>query len=69
MIDIKETLTLTLQGSLKVLNAATAEATRIGQLICIAIVDTGGNLLAFGRMDGSKRLSVTSSINEAQQLA
>jgi glc operon protein GlcG len=67
MIDIKETLTL--QGSLKVLNAATAEATRIGQLICIVIVDTGGNLLAFGRMDGSKRLSVTSSINKAQQLA
>jgi glc operon protein GlcG len=69
MIDIKETQTLTLQGALKVLNAAIAEATRVGQLICIAIVDTGGNLLAFGWTDGSKRLSVTSSINKAQQLA
>jgi hypothetical protein len=30
MIDIKETQTLTLQGALKVLNAAIAEATRVG---------------------------------------
>ena len=57
MTDIKETRTLTLEGALKVLNAAIAEATRIGQPMCIAVVDTGGNLLAFGRMDGSKGLS------------
>jgi glc operon protein GlcG len=66
MTDVKDTRTLTLEGALKVLNAAIAEATRIGQPMCIAVVDTGGNLLAFGRMDGSKGLSVTSSINKAR---
>jgi glc operon protein GlcG len=69
MTDIKETRTLTLEGALKVLNAAIAEATRIGQPMCIVVVDTGGNLLAFGRMDGSKGLSVTSSINKARTSA
>lgn len=69
MTDIKETRTLTLEGALKVLNAAIAEATRIAQPMCIAVVDTGGNLLAFGRMDGSKGLSVTSSINKARTSA
>ena len=37
--------------------------------MCIAVVDSGGNLLAFGRMDGSKGLSVTSSINKARTSA
>ena len=69
MTDVKDTKTLTLEGALKVLNAAIAEATRIGQPMCIAVVDTGGNLLAFGRMDGSKGLSVTSSINKARTSA
>jgi glc operon protein GlcG len=69
MTDVKDTRTLTLEGALKVLNAAIAEATRIGQPMCIAVVDTGGNLLAFGRMDGSKGLSVTSSINKARTSA
>ncbi|MBR0774715.1 heme-binding protein [Bradyrhizobium diazoefficiens] len=69
MSDIKEARTLTLEGALKVLNAAIGEATRIGQPMCIAVVDTGGNLLAFGRMDGSKGLSVTSSINKARTSA
>jgi glc operon protein GlcG len=69
MTDIKDTRTLTLEGALKVLNAAIAEATRIGQPMCIAVVDTGGDLLAFGRMDGSKGLSVTSSINKARTSA
>jgi glc operon protein GlcG len=35
----------------------------------LAVVDTGGNLLAFGRTDGSKGLSVTSSINKARTSA
>ena len=69
MTDIKDTRTLTLEGALKVLNAAIAEATRMEQPMCIAVVDTGGNLRAFGRMDGSKGLSVTSSINKARTSA
>ena len=69
MTDVKDTRTLTLEGALKVLNAAIAEATRIGQPMCIAVVDTGGSLLAFVRMDGSKGLSVTSSINKVRTSA
>jgi len=65
MADIKEARTLTLEGGLKVLRAAIAAAQRIGQPMCIAVVDLGGNLLAFGRMDGSKALSVISSTNKA----
>ena len=61
----KDAKTLTLAGGLAVLNAAIAEAERIGQPMCISVVDTGGNLLAFGRMDGSKALSVISTRNKA----
>lgn len=61
----RPTRTLTLDGALAVLNAAVAEARRIGQPMCVSVVDTGGNLLAFGRMEGSKALSVISSRNKA----
>jgi len=61
----KDTKTLTLAGGLAVLHAAIAEAERIGQPMCISVVDTGGNLLAFARMDGSKALSVISTRNKA----
>mgnify|MGYP001228279868 CR=1 FL=1 len=69
MADIKETRNLTLDGGLKVLAAAIEEAKRIGQPMCIAVVDQGGNLLAFGRMDGSKALSVISATNKARTAA
>lgn len=65
----KDTRTLTLEGGLAVLNAAIAEAHRIGQPMCISVVDSGGNLLAFGRMDGSKALSVISTKNKATTAA
>jgi glc operon protein GlcG len=61
----RDARTLTLAGGLAVLDAAIAEAERIGQPMCITVVDTGGNLLAFGRMDGSKALSVISTRNKA----
>jgi glc operon protein GlcG len=67
--DIKDVRSLTCEGGLKVLNAAVAEAKRIGQPMCIAVADTGGNLLAFGRMDGSKALSVISSTAKARTAA
>jgi uncharacterized protein GlcG (DUF336 family) len=57
--------TLTLDGGMAVLQAAISEAHRIGQPMCISVVDTGGNLLTFARMDGSKALSVISSRNKA----
>ena len=62
---VKDTRTLPLASGLAVLQAAIAEAERIGQPMCISVVDTGGNLLAVGRMDGSKALSVISTRNKA----
>jgi glc operon protein GlcG len=56
MTGVKATRTLTVEGALKVLNVAIAEATRIGPPMCIAVLNTGGNLFAFGRMDGPKGL-------------
>ena len=54
-----------MQGAQRVLQAAMARAVAIGQPMCIAVVDAGGNLLAFARMDGAKALSVISSTNKA----
>ena len=42
-----------------------AEAERIGQPMCISVVDNDSNLLAFARTHGSKALSFMSSRNEA----
>ena len=60
---------LTLQGAQRVLQAAVAHANEIGQPMCIAVVDLGGNLLSFARMDGAKALSVISSTNKARTAA
>ena len=65
----KDTKTLTLTGGLAVLQAAILKAEEIGRPMCIAVVDTGGNLLAFARMDGSKALSVISTQNKAATAA
>lgn len=65
MIDIKDTRCLTLEGAQKALAAAIAHARHISRPMCIAVVDTGGNLMAFARMDGSKALSVISATNKA----
>lgn len=62
---IKEARNLTYEGSRAVLDAAIAEARRIGAPMCISVVDLGGNLLTFARMDGSKALSVISATNKA----
>jgi len=48
-----------------IIEAAVAKATAMGVPQCIAVVDDGGNLLAFLRMDGSKFLSVDSAIRKA----
>lgn len=45
--------TLTLAEARTLIAAATAKADAIGQPMCIAIVDAGGNLLAFERMQNA----------------
>lgn len=65
MTDVAKHLRLTHAGALKMINAAVAKADEIGVDMCISVVDDGGNLLAFVRMDGGKLLSIDSSFNKA----
>jgi uncharacterized protein GlcG (DUF336 family) len=53
MADTLPSLKLTSDGAMKLLNAAMAKAMEMGVPQCISIVDSGGHLLAFGRMDGA----------------
>lgn len=65
MTYLHQTVELSSAGALVVLNGAMAKAESIGVPQCIAIVDRGGNLLAFVRMDGAKVLSQISAIQKA----
>ena len=60
---------LTHGGALKLLQAAIAKAQQMGVPQCIAVVDDGGNMLAFVRMDGSRVLSIDSSTRKAMTAA
>jgi glc operon protein GlcG len=62
---LRQTRELTHQGAMVVLQGAIAKAEEMGVPQCIAIVDTGGNLLAFVRMDGAKILSQISATQKA----
>ncbi len=56
---------LTHVGALTALGAAVAKAHELGVPQNISIVDEGGNLLAFVRMDGAKLLSRETSLSKA----
>jgi len=56
---------LTLEGARAVLAAAERRAREIGVPMDITVVDDGGCLLAFARMDGAKPSSVDIAINKA----
>jgi len=60
---------LTLEGARAVLAAAESRAREIGVPMDIAVVDDGGCLLAFARMDGAKPSSVDIAINKAVSAA
>ncbi len=57
---------LTLEGARAVLAAAEKRAQDIGVPMDIAVVDDGGHLLAFARMDGAKLSSVQIAIVKAE---
>ncbi|MBV8169550.1 MAG: heme-binding protein [Alphaproteobacteria bacterium] len=69
MPDVVAHSKLTHDGALKLLQAGIAKAQQMGVPQCIAVVDDGGNLLAFVRMDGAKFLSATSALNKAKTAA
>jgi glc operon protein GlcG len=60
---------LTLEGARAVLAAAEKRALEIGVPMDIAVVDDGGHLLAFIRMDGAKLSSVQIAITKAVSAA
>jgi glc operon protein GlcG len=65
MAATKASLKLTHDGALTALQAAMKKAQEIGVGQNITIVDDGGNLLAFVRMDGAKTLSIRTSQHKA----
>jgi glc operon protein GlcG len=68
-MDVEKHLRLTQAGAMKIVEAAITKAVEMGKPQCIAVVDEGGHLLAFTRMDGGKRLSIESSIRKASTAA
>ena len=56
---------LSIAGARVLLRAAVSHAEKMGVPQCVAIVDRGGNLLAFERMDGAKLLSQHSALQKA----
>ncbi|MEB3211061.1 MAG: heme-binding protein [Leptolyngbyaceae bacterium] len=62
---LRQTQELTHAAAMIVLQGAIAKAEEMQVPQCIAVVDTGGNLLAFIRMDGAKVLSQLSATQKA----
>lgn len=60
---------LTLAGAQAVLHGALDKAEAMGIPQCVAVVDAGGNPMAFARMDGAKVLSELSSTTKARTAA
>jgi glc operon protein GlcG len=65
----RNTPKLTLAGAKAIVAAAEQRAAEIGVPMDIAVVDDGGHLLAFVRMDGAKLGSVEISIGKALSAA
>ena len=64
-MNVRTAAKLTEEGALRMLEGARAHAKAIGVPQNITIVDEGGNLLAFVRMDGAKLMSRETSLSKA----
>lgn len=64
-MDVQKHLRLTYAGAMKIIDAAVKKAVEMGKPQCVAVVDAGGHLIAFTRMDGGKILSIDSAIRKA----
>lgn len=60
---------LSLSGSQQILAAAQAKAVAMKLAVNIAVVDDGGHLLAFARMDGARPASVYTAMTKATAAA
>lgn len=66
---VEKHLRLTSEGANRLVEAGVRKAQEMNKPQCIAVVDEGGNLLAFRRMDGAKILSIESAIRKAATAA
>lgn len=57
---------ITLDEAMSVIAAARKKAEEIGVMQNVAVVDEGGNLVAFARMDGGWRGSIEIAVSKAQ---
>jgi uncharacterized protein GlcG (DUF336 family) len=69
MTDTVPFLKLTNDGAHKILAAAVAKAEEIGIPECISVVDPGGHLICFTKMDGAFVQSIDSSLRKAMTSA
>jgi glc operon protein GlcG len=69
MAETTASLKLTHEGAIKALQAGIAKATDMKQPQCISIVDAGGHLLAFVRMDGAFHMSLETALRKARTAA
>jgi len=66
---VRNRLALSCKGSHVVVHAAEKKAAAMGVPMCIAVVDAGGELLAFSRMDGARPASVEIALTKARSAA
>jgi glc operon protein GlcG len=64
-----ETRILSYEGAQKMVAAAVAKATEMKVPQCICVVDSGGHLLAFARMDGAFAMSFDTALMKAKTAA
>jgi uncharacterized protein GlcG (DUF336 family) len=65
MANIVKKYSISSELAQKMVNAAVAKARELGVAENVAILDDGGNLKAFGRMDGAPILSIEIAQNKA----
>jgi glc operon protein GlcG len=65
MVSLIDAKTVGLEAARLALDAAIEKATELDLAVCIAVVDRGGHLLAYGRMDGAPLLSSQLSQDKA----
>ncbi|WP_406700286.1 heme-binding protein [Singulisphaera sp. Ch08] len=66
---VRNQVKLALSGARRILEGAQAKATELGLKVNIAVVDDGGHLLAFARMDGARPASGYTAITKATSAA
>ena len=65
----RDRIVLTAAGARAIVDGAVRKAEEMGVPQCIAVVDEGGNLMAFARMDGARVTSITIAQTKAVSAA